>query len=163
MAKAIPLSLGVQATDIVSGLKGIVSARTEQINGNIQYAIQPKGKGDTLPDGHFIDAPQIQVTGKGISDKVMIPVATDIRLGQKIKILTSGEVGIAYEKITYVNGCVYFMIRLPVKDNSSKGENVFSSCAVLQIVDDGIIKDITSKENKPTGGPSRSMRDYSMR
>jgi len=44
--------LGDEVRDIITGFKGIITSRTEYINGCVRYGVQPQ----TLKDGKTIDA-----------------------------------------------------------------------------------------------------------
>lgn len=62
------LSLGKQAECVVTGIKGILVARVEYLNGCVQWCVQPKGATDALrSDAHYIDQGQLRVVGAGVS------------------------------------------------------------------------------------------------
>lgn len=60
------ISLGQEVEDVVTGLKGIATARVEYINGCVQYAISPKAANGVVPDALYIDHQRLIVTGKGV-------------------------------------------------------------------------------------------------
>jgi len=65
-------TLGTQLQDIVSGVKGIATARTEFLNGCIQYTISPRASKPTspeIPESYLIDADQLKEVGVGIIKK----------------------------------------------------------------------------------------------
>lgn len=60
--------LGKEATDIVSGFKGIITGRAEYIAGCRQYVLTPKAKEDgTGSEGRWIDEERLKITGEGVS------------------------------------------------------------------------------------------------
>lgn len=64
--------LGVQVKDKVTPFKGIVTARTQYLNGCLQYCVKSqklKDSGDPLDDQWF-DEGQLTKTGPGISSKI---------------------------------------------------------------------------------------------
>lgn len=62
------IKLGSEVQCIITGYKGIATARLEYINGCIQYCVKPKaGKDGKMPDPEYIDVQQLKVTGKGLS------------------------------------------------------------------------------------------------
>ncbi|AXQ68723.1 hypothetical protein HOU00_gp402 [Caulobacter phage CcrPW] len=107
--------LGIEIRDPMSALKGFASARLEFMSGNIQYAIQPrpaKGDAEKVMDAHFIDYHLLEQIGVGYSDK--LPEEDDtvtINIGDYVYDHVSGYRGIAVEKWTFANGCVYFAIQ----------------------------------------------------
>ena len=65
------IELGSKVKDLVTGFEGIVTSRTEYLNGCIQYCIAPKitGKDKGIPDSYSIDVQQLKVIGKGVAKK----------------------------------------------------------------------------------------------
>lgn len=55
------IGLGSKVKDPVTGFKGIVTSRTEYMNGCIRYGVTPKGDGSTCPDAVWLDEEQITV------------------------------------------------------------------------------------------------------
>jgi hypothetical protein len=56
------VNLGDKVRDKITGLKGIAVARTEFINGCVQYLVQPKiNKDGTIPQDVGIDSQSIEV------------------------------------------------------------------------------------------------------
>jgi hypothetical protein len=125
--KGVPMTsegrLGVMARDVVTGLEGIVACKTEMLNGNVQLGIQPKGKGDKIEEAHFIDWHTLEVIGEGIADKVPpIDRSPTIKLGQRVFDRVSGMTGIAVERTTFLNGCVYFAVQGPYRKEQLLGD-----------------------------------------
>ncbi|AFU88046.1 hypothetical protein CcrColossus_gp176 [Caulobacter phage CcrColossus] len=107
--------LGIEIRDPMSALKGFASARLEFMSGNIQYAIQPrpaKGDAEKVMDAHFVDYHLLEQIGVGYSDK--LPAEDDtvtIKIGDYVYDHVSGYRGVAVEKWTFANGCVYFAVQ----------------------------------------------------
>jgi hypothetical protein len=59
------IELGVKAKSVISGFTGIITGRTEYINGCVQYAITPKAK-DGKVESEWFDEQEVQVIGKGV-------------------------------------------------------------------------------------------------
>ena len=66
IAQEIPL--GAQVEDIVSGLRGIVTAKHMYLNGCTQYTVEPKTAktSDGKPEAWRIDDVQLKIVGKGL-------------------------------------------------------------------------------------------------
>ena len=62
------IKLGCRAEDTVTGLKGIVIARAEYLNGCIQYCLKPRidSTKTTYPEGEWIDEIQVKRIGDGV-------------------------------------------------------------------------------------------------
>lgn len=59
------VKLGDEVKDEVSGFQGIAVARTEYLNGCVQFEVQPKvNEKMELPDSCFIDEQQLQIIEK---------------------------------------------------------------------------------------------------
>lgn len=115
--------LGIEIRDPMSALKGFASVRCEFMSGNVQYAIQPrpvKGDAEKVMDAHFIDYHLLEQVGVGYSDK--LPEEDDtvtIKIGDYVQDIISGYRGVAVEKWTFANGCVYFALQ------PKRGRNMF--------------------------------------
>jgi len=65
--------LGVEAESDVSGFKGIITSRSEHLNGCNRYWLQPKiAKDGKMPDGCWIDEGELIVLAK---PKIKRPVS----------------------------------------------------------------------------------------
>lgn len=61
------IELGSKVKDKISGFEGIATGRNVYLNGCIHILVSPKtDKDGKLPDGHWIDEPQLDIVGKGI-------------------------------------------------------------------------------------------------
>jgi hypothetical protein len=55
--------LGCEVVSKISGFKGILTSRSEHLNGCNRYWVAPKvGKDGKLPDGYWMDEAEIKVT-----------------------------------------------------------------------------------------------------
>ena len=64
------VELGKEVKDKITGLKGIITSRSENINMCNRYYIQPvAGKDMKIPDGLWIDEMQLEVIGNGVAPK----------------------------------------------------------------------------------------------
>ena len=72
------IEFGVQVTDVVSGLQGIITGYSTYITGCSQYLVQPKGNGKIKPESHWIDESRLEVmNGKKKINLVKIDVGPD--------------------------------------------------------------------------------------
>lgn len=102
------IQLGKRVRDAITGFSGIAIQRLEQLNGNIQIAIQPQieeGEDNKYPDAMFIDHHTVDVIGEGISDRAVAEQPRKITLGDEVTDKISGHKGIATQAATYINGC----------------------------------------------------------
>lgn len=61
--------LGIEAKDVVTGVKGVLSGYAKYITGCDQYLIQPQGNGKTYPTSSWVDEGRLKILNKG---KVLI-------------------------------------------------------------------------------------------
>lgn len=106
----LPLQLGVQVRDLVSGLTGIANAKIEMLNGNVQWNVMPKGDGAELKIGNCIDWHMLEVIGEGVSKKVPVPAPSNILLGSTVVDQVTKFKGTITERTTFINGCVYYHV-----------------------------------------------------
>lgn len=69
-----------------------------------------------------------------------------IKLGNKVRDIVSGYEGIAVSKVEYLNGCVQYCVKAPVKDNVMT-EGSYIDIQQLEVVGEGI-----AVVRKETGG-----------
>lgn len=56
------IELGSECVSNLSGFRGIVTSRSENINGCLRYFLSPKvGEDGKLPDGYWFDEPELEV------------------------------------------------------------------------------------------------------
>lgn len=62
------LQMGVKAKCKVTGLTGIITGRTEYLNGCIQWLVKPPvDKDGKIVEGHWIDEGQLEIIDEGIA------------------------------------------------------------------------------------------------
>lgn len=160
------IMLGYTVKDLVTGFKGIAIQKSEQLSGSVQFGIQPQVAADATvyPEAIFIDEHMIGYIDDGVSSKVTKPPADtlNVRLGAKVEDIATGFSGIATEKATFLNGCVFINV-LPTADNQKLiNENARASYVPIgriKVLGDGIADKVkepkANKEGKKPGGPSR--------
>jgi hypothetical protein len=70
--------LGDRVRDRVSGFTGIVTTRTEHLNGCRQYGINAPINSETgaMVDGYNIDGEQLELVDEGLNDKPIVKKQT---------------------------------------------------------------------------------------
>lgn len=166
----IPLALGVTVRDRVTGLTGTVAHKAEMLTGNIQWAIQPRGDGERVPEAMMVDFHLLEVLDEGVS-KLLPPVddTVVVLLGEEVEDILTGMKGVPIDKITFMNGCVYFWVQPKMDQKTSKiPESKLIPHGRLKTVGKGLSKPeptppaAAAPPKKPPGGPMRrapSMRD----
>lgn len=164
--------LGQTLRDVVSGFEGLAIQMSENINGNIQFALQPKKKADAegYPDAMFIDHHMLEFVDDGVSDRVTEAVdMNDIILGAKVQDIATGFKGVAIEKATYMNGCIGYAV-LPKMDKKNLLGGNPRACMIdqarLQVIGAGIIEEYThpvaNEAGVVPGGPARKVTQRSL-
>ena len=65
------IKLGQKVRDTITGMEGVVVARTEWLNGCVRLALQPLDLKDGVPqDQYWIDEPQVEVVKDTPTSKV---------------------------------------------------------------------------------------------
>lgn len=63
------IRMRIEAQDRVTGLRGIITGKTEYINGCVQWLLKPKvDKDGKLVDGCWIDTVQLEYVGPGLEE-----------------------------------------------------------------------------------------------
>lgn len=155
------IQLGNLVKDKMSGFSGIVSGRQEHLSGMIQFAVQPAASPKTPadhPDAISFDEYVLEVKGKGIA--ASLPPTDDtvtIMLGEEIEDIASGFRGIAHEKVTFSNGCVYFaIVSKTARDQNGKPTRIFLSHRQLKKVGNGLTVPADNLIVKATEAPARA-------
>lgn len=108
----VKIRLGNKVKDRVTGLTGYVTSRSDQLNGNVQFGVQPPGEGDKIPDSQYVDHFMLEVLEEGFAnDLPPVDDTVTVQLQDKVRDKISGMEGTATEKITFQNGCVYFIVQ----------------------------------------------------
>jgi hypothetical protein len=151
----LAIKLGHRVRDALTGFEGIAQTKIEFLTGNVQYGVQPQCKPDStdLPNAIGMDYHTLEVVDEGISHLAVAPVGTDIQLGWKVRDKATGFVGIAVQKHTFFNGCIYFQVIPPLKKDALINENSpmsFIEAARLEKVNDGLAEEASKSR---VGGP----------
>jgi hypothetical protein len=155
---AADVFLGMEVRNVVINLAGTVTSVRQLVSGQIQFLVEPKGDGKTVPDGFYMDWHLMEIIGEGVQDRVTKPTAdVKITLGEEVKHKISGFRGIATESFTYINGCMSFWV-VPTeeytkqfKDGKPMGGAIIES-GMLEVV--GPIPDNLAERAKKTADPA---------
>jgi hypothetical protein len=169
MTRTLP-KLGNTVIDTLTGVKGIAYQYIEMISGTVQLAVQPKLPADTagLPGaepvlpGINIDIQLLDVVDEGIADRVIQPGPETIALGNEVETMIGGQTGVAINRLTFINGCVYYHVQQrptqKQKDEGTLPEMLFVSSKMLKVTGQGLAKqaetNMTEPVQKRPGGPS---------
>ena len=170
-----PLRLGNVVRDPVTKIQGVAVQYIESLNGNVQLAVQPeteKKDKNKLMDAYNFDLHFLEYVSDGLVDKVVPAPTVHVNLGDKVKSTISDVVGIANQKVTFMNGCVYFNIQPKIKDEKAADapKSSYLSFEQLEVVEAGAFKPAAPLAPAPavappvpavrgTGGPTtRSLR-----
>ena len=168
-ASANEVFLGMEAEQIVMGVKGIVTAIRQLASGQVQFLVEPKGDGTIVPEAFYTDWHMLEIVGDGIQHRVTLPDAVvEVKLGQTVKHKVNGFTGVALEKFVYINGCTSFLV-LPTEEYQKqfKADKPLSGTVIdhnlLEVVGKGpttLAKQAEAAENPAipktgTGGPSQ--------
>ena len=109
------IKLGHFAQDKASGFTGLVTQRIDQFGGNVQFVLSPRVKEDgTYPEAMQMDQHNLVAVKAPVgAEEVEVtppPKKFDWVLGNTVKDVVSGFVGIAIESATHMNGCVSFQV-----------------------------------------------------
>lgn len=81
----------------------------------------------------------------------------DIKLGQRVKDISTGMVGVTTQRSEHLNGCIRFVIQPPVDKDGKFIDGVWVDEHTLQFIED---TPLSKTEQTKTGGPSiRVKRD----
>jgi hypothetical protein len=78
-----------------------------------------------------------------------------IELGNKVKDIVSGLIGIVVQKTEYLNGCVQYGVTPPVKKDSTDIVTYSIDEQQLEYVGPGVKKENKEKKEVPGGPPKR--------
>lgn len=152
------INLGQTVKDTVSGFTGIVHSRTEFLTGNVQLSLQPPVKDGTLPDLQVFDIHQLTAVPKK-TDLPFIPAPfTGVVLGEEYRDIVTGFAGVAVRRVTFLNGCVYYVLMGSFDPKSGKTTEDFIEWKRLERVGAGVRakmdKKVQSPVAEPPGGPA---------
>jgi hypothetical protein len=121
-----PVQMGNIVRDPITGFEGMAIQLVELLNGNLQYAVQPKCEkkdGNKLPYSYNFDTHLLEYVSEGLADKVTPPPEVPIKLGDKVKDKITLLEGIANMRAIFMNGCIYFTVQPEVKDDKAPAES----------------------------------------
>lgn len=155
------IKIGNTVRDIVTGIQGIAAARVEFVSGNIQFTVQPVSKDNAYVEALAHDEQQLDFVDDGVAARsTPAPTSTGITLGEKVKDMVTGLVGIAVRKTTFLNGCVYYAVQGEVDDKNVAREEFFEYSR-LEVVGKGVVARVLERISahsatgkKSPGGPS---------
>lgn len=160
------VSLGVLVMDRLSKFTGIASSRVEMMGGNVQYAVQPQlnseAKPGEFPDAMSIDAHTLEFVGPGLSADITAAGPTTVELGDKVKDIVTGLIGIAVSRVTFMNGCIYYNVQPPIETDKQTGMQAVPAPSFLNQQRLEVVKPKVAPVPTPTattsgrvpGGPS---------
>lgn len=142
------IKLGTYVKDRVTGLEGTAYARLIRMHGNVQIMVQPCGDGTTIPESTYIDEFTITTLNDGLLAQVPFPAQPSIVMGQKVKEIVSGQIGIVSSRIDFMNGCVQFEVTPEIVDNKPL-DAFWVDHSRLEVISTEVI----SVKQSETGGP----------
>lgn len=154
-------ALGMLGRDRVTGLEGILTVRVNMLSGNEQFNIQPRCDpgAASIPEGQSVDVHMIEVIGLGVSENLTPIAESEILLGQKVQDIVSGFTGVVTEKLTFLNGCVYFSVlpKIPQVDNEKVKIELFEHKR-LRVIDQGVRVELGLEEKRPLFGGTTKLK-----
>lgn len=144
--------LGKEVRDVLSGVTGYCSSVSQQANGNIAVAIQPKGDGKEHPDPRLFDDVTVEELGEGVSARaVPQPSKLAFAPGDKVEHATSPFKGTVASIHWFLNGCVQYVVTSDALGQN--GKPVWTSFAEGELQATPKAAKVAIPQTK-TGGPS---------
>lgn len=148
------IKLGQEVKDLVTGYKGIATAKAIYLSGSAHVTIQaPMQKDGTVPDSLQVDEPQVVV----LKEKPILDVKFGepvFEMKQQVKDPLTGFTGHVTGRAWFLNGCMRVHV-MPAVTKENKHTPAWY--AETEIVSVGkLLKPATPKEekaNRRTGGP----------
>lgn len=168
----LPVALGRLVRDKSSGMEGIADAKVEMLTGNVQFNIRPQSKdGSSAEKAHCVDYHMLEVIGEGVFSAVPpIDKTATILVGEEVEDAVTGVKGIATERATFLNGCVYYAVQPRMKKGAASVPDAImishkrlkrTGKGLSQQVKQDIPVQLTAEAPPPTrrppGGPMRSL------
>jgi hypothetical protein len=148
------IEIGCEAKHLITGVTGIVTGKSESLNGTIQFGLKPSGtdKEGKPFEENWLDLGILKRTGNGVIGEIEIVESspTDIELGMTVEHF-NGFVGVVTEKVWYFNGCVHFGLMPATTDPNVMPETKYVPCQYLKIK---VEKAPVKTEKDDNGGPS---------
>ena len=164
MARKKEVTMGCQAKDLISGMKGTVTAMLESLSGTTQVVIHPplgKGRGDE-DRGIWCDTMNVEYSGEAKVKPVPVDDTSTIVLGSVYRDKVTGFEGTATVKVFYMTGCTQVSLQPKMtakdKETGKLPDDVAFDWKRLEFVEEGVVKappkEITAPaERRSPGGP----------
>lgn len=151
------IKIGQTLRDATTGFTGIAINKTEYMNGNIQFCLQPPATaGVPYPDPISIDFHLLDYVDDGVSARATESTfVSPVQLGNEVMDIVTGHRGIATLKTYYLNGCAAYLVTGKLKPDGEAMQDWVDQHR-LSIVGEGIAavyKKPEPKNGKPSGGP----------
>jgi hypothetical protein len=167
MSRKYNVRVGDKARCKVSGMTGIVTARKEQLFGNLQFIIETHNDaGDQPSESWSIDWQQLELIEKDVMDAVKANRPNHLELGDKVEDRISGYAGIATTMWFWLNGCVHVGVEGPdVEDKPSfrRDEVHRWTRKKKAVIKPEEVPQAKEAVEKKTGGPSMRISRDSIR
>lgn len=144
------IQLGCIAEHLISGIQGVVTSKSEAMNGQIQYALGRKGvdKNEKPHKSSYYDEVLLKFVEDGDIPQQEL-IKTSIELGDNVKHY-SGFKGVVQEVISYLSGCILFGVMPKAKSENEYPNMKWAASQYLEV--DGKKKVAANKDKG--GGPS---------
>lgn len=134
---------GIKATDKASGFEGIITSRSELLNGCIKYAVQPQvTKQGEYPDSYDIDEQDIMPAKGSYKPESH---TFKYRIGDEVKSLINGYRGIIVMRILDLNKCERYVIEGKFS-KEGKRVNVHALQQEIKVIGKGLNKELEPKK-----------------
>lgn len=146
---------GLKAKCKVTNFTGTITARSQQINGSVQYALQPAAKeGESfIPDGLIIDEENIQLLDALPEGWKPESVNFTFETGDQVRNRLNNFEGFISRRVQHQNGCEGYRVEGPI---TKEGKEVNHPAYLQELVAIGKGMNALAEEpvqRKRTGGP----------
>jgi hypothetical protein len=150
----MPVRMGMQARDRLTGFTGVVSFLSYEIDGTVLVGVQPqKVEGGKPAEPCEFDIERIEPMGEWA--RVTEPKSnTHVRLGATYRDTVSGFEGKAIRRMEYLGGCVRVTLVAPGKTKHAEPKGFCVPVERIEMVDSGVAQRAEEKKTQ-TGGPGR--------
>ena len=149
---------GHEATDVITGFKGVVTAHSQHLNNCDRVCIQPRelNEDGSPKDNHWFDVTNISFSLAPVHELMVKPlVAHDFKMKDLVRDTLGKHKGTITQIANFMNGCV--RIGVQSKELTKDGvpvEEIWTPVQQLELVK-------ASKQEEPkqrTGGPMNTPR-----
>lgn len=145
--------MGREVTDVVTGIKGIVTSWHHILGGMEQAGVTGEANGDKPGDVMSYDIVQLEVVANGrVVPKIEAP-AHPFDLGDEVKDTVTGFTGKIVELTTFLNGCNHVSLQPPMNEKKEFPDRVFLTANRVELVK----KEVAPVAKKSRGGPMRAV------